>query len=155
MSNILAFQKIVNSNYILAAIDSTEGERIRELLLGFSVKMGRALYYWAPDNGLYRLGMNHIRIPRTETPFRALSYIENSNNYGIYLIEDHQMFLNKEAINTELLKIAAKEDRVKRLIIFIGENIEIPQLLSPIFLRIRHGTKPTEQTTNKNVRLVV
>ncbi len=141
MANVSAIQKLVQSKYQLAAIETNDSSRIKELLLEFSIKMGGALYYWSVNNGLYRLGMNHILIPRTETAIKAINYISNSNHFGIYLFEDYQEYFNKENINIMLLKVAAKDDNIRRLIVFAGKELTIPQLLTPIMLRVKHGVQ--------------
>jgi hypothetical protein len=124
-------QRVIDSRYRLAALETTEGDRILGVFKRLTLTTGRAVYHWTPENGLYRLGIEHIFIPRTRAPADVLSYIAASRHYGIYLLY---------GFNNALINSA--DDNVRRLVIMVGEQVDIPQTLRKDVAMIRHNVRP-------------
>lgn len=140
-------QRVIDSNYRLAALETGESERLLALFKRITLTTGRAVYHWMPTSGLYRLGVDHILIPRTQAPGDVLAYIAASRHYGIYLLEQFDDALAKNSIQRALMEISERDDTIRRLVILMGENLELP---APELRRrtaiIRHNVRPRERS---------
>ncbi|MGD8428846.1 MAG: hypothetical protein PVH31_00435 [Ectothiorhodospiraceae bacterium] len=135
-------QRVIDSRYRLAALETTEGDRILGVFKRLTLTTGRAVYHWTPENGLYRLGIEHIFIPRTRAPADVLSYIAASRHYGIYLLYGFNNALTKASLQRQLSTINSADDNVRRLVIMVGEQVDIPQTLRKDVAMIRHNVRP-------------
>lgn len=138
-------QRVIDSNYRIAALETGETERLLALFKRLTLTTGRAVYHWTADSGLYRLGVEHIFIPRTRAPSEVLSYINASRHYGIYLLQDFADALPKASVQRALHEIHARDDDVRRLVLVVGENIEIPEGLRGRTAMIRHNVRAKQQ----------
>ena len=135
-------QRVIDSKYRLAALETGEGSRLLSVFKRLTLTTGRAVYHWNPENGLYRLGIEHIFIPRTRVPADVLSYIAASRHYGIYLLYDFEHHLRKASVQRQLKTINQTEDDVRRLVIMVGNSVEIPDTLRRNVAMIRHNVRP-------------
>lgn len=138
-------QRVIDSNYRLAALETGETERLLALFKRLTLTTGRAVYHWNGESGLYRLGVEHIFIPRTRAPAEVLAYIAASRHYGIYLLQDFADALPRASVQRSLHEIHAKDDGVRRLVLVVGENIEIPDGLRGRTAVIRHNVRARQQ----------
>jgi len=135
-------QRVIDSNYRIAALETGETERLLALFKRLTLTTGRAVYHWTGDSGLYRLGVEHIFIPRTRAPSEVLSYISASRHYGIYLLQDFANALPKASVQRALHEIHARDDDVRRLGLVLGGSIEMPEGLRGRTAMIRHNVRP-------------
>lgn len=142
MEENINMQKLIESGYRIALLNSAEPERVVSVFKRFTLTTGRAVYDWSPEHGLYRLGIEHIFIPRTRSPADALAYVLSSRHYGVYLLRGFKEAMAKRSIQRLLLQIAEKDDGVRRLLMVLGEEIEIPTALQGHAVRLRHNVKP-------------
>lgn len=119
-------EQIVDSDYRVAAIETRDAEPVVARFKRLTLTTGRAVYDWSPDNGLYRLGIEHIFIPRTRVPVDVLAYITSSRHYGIYLLRSFDEALTKPAVERQLVKLIEKQDGVRRLVLVVGDNVRLP-----------------------------
>jgi hypothetical protein len=140
-------QHVIDSNYRLAALETGESDRLVALFKRIALTTGRAVYHWLPASGLYRLGVDHILIPRTQAPADVLAYILHSRHYGIYLLQHFDEALAKNSVQRTLLEIGELDDSIRRLVIMVGDNLEMP---TPELKRrtatIRHNVRPREHS---------
>lgn len=142
-------QRVLDSNYHLAAIETDESDRLIALFKRLTLTTGRAVYQWSADAGLYRLGVEHIFIPRTRAPADVLAYVSASRHYGIYLLQDFDNALGKASIQRMLDDIAGLDDGVKRLVILVGPSISIPESLRTRVAFIRHNVRPRKMASGQ------
>lgn len=140
-------QRIIDSNYRLAALDTPEIDRLLALFKRLTLSTGRAVYHWTRDNGLYRLGIEHIFIPRTRAPADVLAYISASRHYGIYLLDGFHSALGRASIQRTLADISGLDDDVRRLVVLIGDRLEIPPSLQPRVAMVRHNVRARRPRT--------
>lgn len=140
-------QRIIDSNYRLAALETPEIERLLALFKRLTLSTGRAVYHWTRDNGLYRLGIEHIFIPRTRAPADVLAYVSASRHYGIYLLDGFNGALGRASIQRTLSDLSELDDDVRRLVILIGTQLDIPQSLRPRVAVVRHNVRARHPKT--------
>lgn len=148
MDATATLQRVIDSDISIAVLDTPETDRLLSLFKRLTLTTGRAVYDWTPDNGLYRLGIEHIFIPRTRAPVEVVSYIAASRHYGIYLLRNFESALGKPSIQQLFNTIAAKEDDVRRLVMLVGEDLQLPQGLNARVARIRHNVRERRTGTD-------
>lgn len=137
---IESLHKVVDSEFRLAVLETTEPDRVVEAFKRLTLTTGRAVYGWSPNDGLYRLGTERIFIPHTRSLTDALSYMAASRHYGIYLVRDFHNALEKPSVQRAFQRILAKDDDVRRLVLMLGSDVAIPEALRGQLARIRHNT---------------
>jgi len=142
-------QRVLDSNYHLAAIETDDSDRLIALFKRVTLTTGRAVYHWSADAGLYRLGVEHIFIPRTRTPADVLAYVSASRHYGVYLLQNFDTALHKASVQRLLDEIAGLDDGVKRLVILVGPRIDIPEGLRKRVAFIRHNVRPRKMASGQ------
>lgn len=130
MQTSQSLEQVINSDYRIALLETQETAPYLTLFKRLTLTSGRAVYDWNLDSGLYRLGIEHIFIPRTRTPADVLAYIASSRHYGIYLLREIGTALGTPTVQRQLVKLVEKQDGVKRLVFMLGENLALPANLS-------------------------
>lgn len=123
-------EKIIESDQRVAVIETTDPLDLTAYMKRLTLTTGRAVYDWSAEHGLYRLGIEHIFIPRTRTPVDVLSYITSSRHYGIYLLRDFDEALQRPAVERQLHRLLEKQDSVRRLVVFVGNSVKLPSPLA-------------------------
>ncbi len=151
-------QKLVDSNYTLVHIKTDNTDRILDIFQRFNHETGCAVYNWQKNNGLHRVGFEHILIPRTKSDTDLANYIKTARHFGIYFLSDFQSSLDKGIIQEQINEITEKKDGVRRLLAIIGDEIKIPQSLQGITCTIVHNQeveKPNDQIVSKSEQVQV
>jgi hypothetical protein len=138
MNEAITLDQVIESDYRVAVLETGEADRLLSLFKRLTLTTGRAVYDWSPEHGLYRLGIEHIFIPRTRAPADALAYIASSRHYGIYLLRGFESALGKPSIQRQLTQLIEKSDGVRRLAILLGTRIQVPAALDENVARVRH-----------------
>lgn len=149
MAGYAAINQIINSGFPLAIIETDNNQRVMSMLTEFSIKRGGALYRWVKGEGIHRCGMNHILVPRTDTANRFLAYVNHANHFGMYMVEDFDECLEDDSVQIELLRMAAKTDNIRRVIVVITDKAKIPKHLSQITVTVKH----TNSSRNRAVMI--
>lgn len=139
MQQLRQIERLVDSDFRLAAIATPDPERVVDLFRRLTQQTGRAVYRWSPGEGLYRLGVEHILIPRTARPADVLDYIASTIHFGVYLLPGFDEALEAHRPVELMRRIANAGDRVRRLVILLGENPVVPSALQPFTVRVRHA----------------
>lgn len=134
-------QRLLDSKYRVAALKTQEIDRLLALFKRYSLTTGQAVYDWTSRSGLYRVGVEHIFIPRTRTPADVLAYIAASRHYGIYLLRGFEPALAKPSIQKTLRGLCDADDGIRRLVLLIGEYSHIPATLQGRIATIRHNVR--------------
>ena len=141
MEEMISIDQVIDSDSRIAVVQTAEPERLLGLFKRMTLTTGRAIYDWSPDNGLYRLGIEHIFIPRTRTAADVLAYIVSSRHYGIYLLRNFTNLLGSAEAQKQLVRLAEKQDNVRRLVFVVSEEAAIPAALQPFAARVVHTVK--------------
>lgn len=138
-------EQIIAAGYHLAVLDTKSPDDVVAHFKRLTLTSGRAVYDWSADHGLYRLGIEHIFIPRTRLPVDVLAYITSSRHYGIYLLRGFEDALAKPAVERQLLKLMEKQDGTRRLVCLVGDSIRLPASLSASAALLRWDTQAKVQ----------
>lgn len=141
MDAINTLQRVLDSKYRVAAIKTQETDRLLVLFKRYSLTTGQAVYDWTSWSGLYRVGVEHIFIPRTRTPVDVLAYIAASRHHGIYLLREFEPALGKPSIQKILYNLCDLDHKIPRLVLLIGEYLHIPPALQERIATIRHNVR--------------
>ena len=141
MSYLNQLDQMLDAEYRLVTIESDDIDRILELFTQLTRFSNKAFYFWQDNIGMHRLGASHITLPHTQSASDILTHIENSKHYGVYLLDDFNSLLKNKEIVSRLKNIA--EDDYEKVIILLGENIQLPKSLKQHTLRSKHKVKNT------------
>jgi len=137
MDYISQFEKILDSNYRLIAMESYDVERIIDVFTRLTRFTNKAIYQWLPNQGMHRIGASHIIIPRTQSAKNVLEHVDNSPHYGVFVLRDFNAAMqDKECL--ALLKRIMAPSAAHKVIVLLGETVELPAELKPFTLRSRH-----------------
>ena len=138
-------EKLTEQRYPLVYFETLRSAHITDIFKSLSLATSKAIYHWTPDNGLYRMDASHIMIPRSQNPRHLLELIHGTPHFGVYLLSNFEEAL-KEQRNIDLLKkiIAGYSDNPKMLIL-VGNEINIPAELRPSVAHIRHAMRTSTQ----------
>ncbi len=148
MAGFAVINQIVNSGYPLAIIETGDSQRIMSMLTEYSIKRGGALYRWVKGEGIHRCGMNHILVPRTDTASRFLSYVNHASHFGIYMVDNFDEYLEDDSVQIELLRMAAKTDKIRRIIVVVTNEAKIPKNLSRIIITVKHESSSKKRAAS-------
>jgi hypothetical protein len=140
MDAVRTLQRVIESDYRMAALETNDPERVVGLFKRLALTTGRATYHWQPESGLYRIGAEHILIPRTRSPDDLLSYVQAARHFGVYVIEGFDNAMGRGSIQRQLLNIVNKDDDVRRLMLFMGDRVRVPEGLHPYTATLRQNT---------------
>lgn len=130
--------KLTEQAYSLVYFESLRSAHITDLFKSLSLASSKAIYHWTPDNGLYRMDASHIMIPRSQTPRHLLELIHGTPHFGVYLLSQFDEAL-KEQHNVDMLKkIIAGYHSNPKMLILLGNEMDIPAELRPSVAHIRH-----------------
>jgi len=139
MSYLNQLDQMLDAEYRLVTIESDDIERVLELFSQLTRFSNKAFYFWQNNAGMHRLGASHITLPNTQSIEDILTHIESSKHYGVYLLDDFNDLLKNKQIVSRLKSIA--EDEFEKVLILLGENIQLPKTLKQYTLRSKHKVK--------------
>lgn len=144
MDELRYIEQLVDSDFKLAAVDTSNPQRIVSLFGKLSRVSGKAVYLWSEQEGLYRLGAEHVVIPQTRRPEDVLDYVLSSIHYGIYLLPMNNEALKDFRVAEALKRVATtNNDRTRRLVVLLGHGLELPKSILPLTVRMRHAMRDT------------
>lgn len=138
MSGSFNLSRVIDSEYRIAALETKAPDRILDVFKRLTLTSGRAIYGWSPDNGLYRLGSERIFIPQTRSVGDAINYIAASRHYGIYVLKDMDRALQNSSVQRGLERLLQRDDGIRRLLVMMDTQINLPEKLAGKVVRIRH-----------------
>ncbi len=139
MNYLQQLEKILETRFKLVTIETYDTDRVNELFTELSRFSNKAFYMSYPNQGMHRIGAAHITIPRTESPVALLEHIDSTQHYGVYILRDFNEAMEDRKIVQLLKKIATGTSR--KLVILLGEYIDLPKELKPYTLRSKHRLK--------------
>jgi len=137
MDYLSQFEKILEANYRLITLETQDIERMVDMFTRLSRFTNKAIYQWQPGQGMHRIGANHITIPRTQEANHVLAHVEASTHYGVFILRDFNDALAVKE-NAALLHRIATTGDAHRVVVLLGEHIDLPDSLRPFTLRSRH-----------------
>ena len=139
MEYLNKLEKIIESGHRLITIESGEVERVCDLFLELSRFSTKPYYIAQPEEAMYRLGVSHIGIPRTQTAAGLIENIEASKHFGIYILRRYNTIFESDELVKKIINITTADTH--KIIIMVAENILVPRKLAPFVVRSKHKMK--------------
>jgi len=144
--------KLTEQAYSLVYFETVRSAQVTDMFKSLSLASSKAIYHWTPDNGLYRMDASHILIPRSQHPRHLLELINGTPHFGVYLISNFDEALKEQQTVDLLKKIVAGYSKNPKMIILLGNEMNIPAELRPSVAHIRHTMRSnTSQDTPRKV----
>ncbi|MGD9389430.1 MAG: hypothetical protein PVG18_03075 [Thioalkalispiraceae bacterium] len=139
MTYLEQLEKMLEMKHRLVTIETDDPERVADLFTELSRFSNKAFYMSQAYQGLHRIGASHITIPRTQTAKDLLEHIEAVQHFGVYILRDFSHALQDPHVIGLIKKILAGD--IEKVIILLGEYIDLPKELKPYTLRSKHQMK--------------
>ena len=132
------FERIVQSPQNLIAIETPNAADVLAQFRLLALRTGQSVYYWQPDAGITSLREREMRVPGSKRVTDALRYILQSMQFGVYLFTDYAEHLRAPNIGL-LRQIARIRSGNGRKVVFVGEQVQLPDGLDELVERIAHA----------------
>lgn len=139
MTYLEQLEKMLEMKHRLVTIETDDPDRVADLFTELSRFSNKAFYMSQAYQGLHRIGAAHITIPRTQTAKDLLEHIEAVQHYGVYILRDFNHALQDPQVVSLVKRILAGD--VEKVILLLGEYIDLPKDLKPYSLRSKHQMK--------------
>ena len=131
------FDRIVQSPQNLIAIETPDAADVLAQFRLLALRTGQSVYYWQADTGIASLRERDVRVPGSVRMTDALRYILQSMQFGVYLFSDFAEHMRPPNISL-LRQISRLRSGTDRKVVFIGEQIHLPEGLDELVERISH-----------------
>src|SRR5262245_29135255 len=153
---------LINSHHPVLTIETTEEDRVEQLLLEVATDLGVPLFTWSVTLGLARF--HGAPIYNTEPPEAALSNIAAIQGDGIFLLKDYARYCENDKVCRRLRELAEQFRSARRSIVISAGAIDLPPELDcesapfelglPANDELLAGVKQTLADLNRENRLV-
>lgn len=109
------FDRIVESDRALVAIDTPRVAEIVEQFRHFAVRSGSSIYAWSEAEGITSLRESEVSVPNSTRLPEALRYIQGSMHFGVYLFHDLAAHIRFSAARTQVLGLLRQIGRGKNM----------------------------------------
>jgi len=131
------FDRIVQSPQNLIAIETPNAADVLAQFRLLALRTGQSVYYWQADTGIASLRERDVRVPGSKRVTDALRYVLQSMQFGVYLFSDFAEHLRQPNLGL-LRQISRLHSGNNRKVIFIGEQVHLPEGLDELVERISH-----------------
>jgi hypothetical protein len=119
---------LINSHHPVLTIETTEEDRVEQLLLEVATDLGVPLFTWSVTLGLARF--HGAPIYNSEPPEAALSNIAAVQGDGIFLLKDFARYCENDKVCRRLRELAEQFRTARRSIIITAGAIQLPPELA-------------------------
>ena len=141
--------KLTEQSYPIVYFETLRSVHIVELFKNLSLSSSKAIYHWQPDTGMYRMDANHIMIPRTVDPEDVLNTINSMAHFGVFVLTGFEEHIKDRKIVNILKKISTTHRVNPKMIILLGNKMDIPGDLRPSVAHIRHTMRSSSSANQK------
>lgn len=124
------FDRIVESDRALVAIDTPRVSEIVEQFRHFAVRSGSSIYAWSEADGVTSLRESEVRVPGSTRLPEALRYIQGSMHFGVYLFHELAAHIRFSAARTQVLGLLRQIGRGKNMGGAVRKVVLIDQAVS-------------------------
>ncbi len=126
MLNTLSdLDRLINLRRALIVIETLEESRILHHLTDFAKALNTCLYTWDAADKL-KCTTHIVNSPTCETLREALAYTKSDIAEGIFVILDPQPHMNDPVVERQLKDIGQDNQGKNRVVILVGERLELP-----------------------------
>src|SRR5262245_62176838 len=119
---------LINSRHPILTIETTEEDRVEQLLLEVASDLGVPLFTWSVTMGLARF--HGAPIYNSEPPETALSNIATVQGDGIFLLRDFARYCENDRVCRRLRELAEQFRTARRSIVITAGAIQLPPELA-------------------------
>ena len=131
------FDRIVQSPQNLIAIETPNAADVLAQFRLLALRTGQSVYSWEADTGIVSLRERDVGVPGSKRATDALRYILQSMQFGVYLFSEFNEHLRPPNLGL-LRQIARLRTGNDRKVVFIGEQVHLPDGLNELVERISH-----------------
>jgi hypothetical protein len=115
---------LLNSRNPIITVETTEEERLTELLLSLATELGVPLYTWSAIGGLAQWG--GAPLYGTDQPEQALANIALIKGDAIFLLKDFARYCENDRISRRLRDLAARFRVARRSLVITAASMNLP-----------------------------
>ncbi len=119
---------LINSHHPILSIETSEEERVEQLLLEVATQMTVPLFTWSVTTGLARF--HGAPIYNSDSPEAALSNMSVVDGDAIFLLKDFARYCDNDKVCRRLRELAEKFRTARRSIVITAGSIQLPPELS-------------------------
>lgn len=134
MTDIEELELLVATRTPLILVQTTETQRVEEMLRRLNARTGRALSRWSLASGLLAIQPTG-GAGTCQKPTELLERVLQTRIAGVYLLLDlHRMF-DDPVVLSQLQEIAARHDKVPHTLVLVGAELNVPDELKAFCAR--------------------
>jgi hypothetical protein len=115
---------LINSRNPIITIETTEEDRLKDLLLTIATELDVPLYTWSAIAGLAKL--NGAPIYGTDQPEQALANIAQIGGDAIFLLKDFARYCDNDRISRRMRDLAGTFHVVRRSLVLTAAAMKLP-----------------------------
>ena len=119
---------LINSRHPILSIETSEEERVEQLLFEVATQMAVPLFTWSVTTGLARF--HGAPIYNSDSPEAALSNMAVVDGDAIFLLKDFARYCDNDKVCRRLRELAEKFRTARRSIVITAGSIQLPPELS-------------------------
>lgn len=143
---------LINSCSPIIACETSEEDRLGDLIAAAAAKLGVPAYTWTVTKGLAKIGGSPVY--KTDEPEQALANIAEIGGDGIFLLKDFARYCDNDRVSRRLRDLADKFRVARRSIILSSASLQLPPELVPETVSFTLGY-PTADELLPRVRKVL
>jgi len=118
---------LVNSRHPIISIETTEEERVEQILFQIGTELEVPVYHWSVTKGLARFRGEPIY--HTDDPEQSLANIALINGDAIFLLKDFARYCENDKICRRIRELAENFRTARRSIVITAAAMELPREL--------------------------
>jgi AAA+ superfamily predicted ATPase len=134
---------LINSHHPILTIETSEEERVEQLLFEVAAQLNVPLFTWSVTSGLARF--HGAPIYNSDSPESALSNMSVVDGDAIFLLKDFARYCDNDKVCRRLRELAEKFRAARRSIIITEGAIQLPPELSGDVARFELGLPSNEE----------
>ena len=119
---------LVNSRQPLITVETSEEERLEQMLLQVATELSVPLYEWSVTAGLAKYG--GASIYNADQPEQALANIQSIQGDAIFLLKDFARYCDNDKISRRLRDLAEEFRTARRAIVICAASLQLPAELA-------------------------
>jgi ATP-dependent 26S proteasome regulatory subunit len=119
---------LINSRSPVVTVETSEEERLQELVASVAAKLAVPFYTWTVTTGLAKIG--GAAIYHSDQPEQALGNISLIDGDAIFLLKDFARYCDNDRISRRLRDLADKFRTTRRSIVISAASLQLPAELA-------------------------
>src|SRR5262249_21155897 len=115
---------LVNSLHPIITVETTQEERVEEMLMQIGTELEVPVYHWSVTKGLARFHGEPLY--HTDDPDQALANIAIITGDAIFLLKDFARYCANDKICRRLRELAENFRKARRSIVITGASLQMP-----------------------------